>query len=114
MLAKLVAHGGHPVLRWMAGNTTIETDAAENIKPSKKKSTERIDGIVSTVMALGRAITIPEKKQSVYESRGVITIGSGADRTESGSKVLETSNEKRSYRNIMSNCYRRMLRIFIN
>lgn len=27
-----------------------------NLKPSKKKSTERIDGIVATVMALGRAM----------------------------------------------------------
>lgn len=46
-------HGGHPVLRWMAGNVAIETDAAGNIKPSKKTSTERIDGIVAMVMGLG-------------------------------------------------------------
>lgn len=75
ILASEIAHGGNPVFRWMAGNTVIETDSAENIKPSKKKSTERIDGIVSTVMALGRAITIPEVKPSVYETRGIIEIG---------------------------------------
>ena len=46
-------HGGHPVLRWMASNVAIEQDAAGNIKPSKAKSTERIDGIVALVMALG-------------------------------------------------------------
>lgn len=46
-------HGGHPVLRWMAGNVAIETDAAGNIKPSKKASTEKIDGIVALVMGLG-------------------------------------------------------------
>lgn len=46
-------HGAHPVLRWMAGNVAIETDAAGNIKPSKKTSTEKIDGIVALVMALG-------------------------------------------------------------
>ena len=74
VLAKKLAHGGHPVLRWMAGNTVVETDSAGNIKPSKKKSNERIDGIVALVMALGRAMTIPEEPPSVYETRGVLTI----------------------------------------
>jgi phage terminase large subunit-like protein len=48
-----LVHGGNPVLRWMASNVAIETDAAGNIKPSKKASTERIDGIVAMVMGLG-------------------------------------------------------------
>ncbi len=48
-------HGGHPVLRWMAGNVTVEVDPYEAIKPSKKKSTERIDGIAALVTALERA-----------------------------------------------------------
>jgi phage terminase large subunit-like protein len=47
-------HGGHPVLTWQAGNVAIQSDsAAGNIKPSKARSTERIDGIVSLVMAIG-------------------------------------------------------------
>ncbi|MBE7506911.1 MAG: hypothetical protein HS101_11605 [Planctomycetia bacterium] len=37
-------------------NVAVETDAAGNLKPSKKKSTERIDGIVATVIGLGRAL----------------------------------------------------------
>jgi phage terminase large subunit-like protein len=49
-----VLHGGHPVLSWQASNVAIQQDsAAGNIKPSKAKSTERIDGIVSLVMAIG-------------------------------------------------------------
>ena len=48
-----LVHDGNPVLRWMASNVAIEPDAAGNIKPSKAKSTERIDGIVATVMGLG-------------------------------------------------------------
>jgi len=75
VLAGEIAHGGNPVFRWMAGNTVVETDSADNIKPNKKKSTERIDGIVSTIMALGRAITIPEEKPSIYETRGIIALG---------------------------------------
>jgi phage terminase large subunit-like protein len=49
-------HGGAPVLRWMVGNTAVEQDAAGNRKPSKRKSRERIDGVVALVMALGRAM----------------------------------------------------------
>jgi phage terminase large subunit-like protein len=37
----------------MASNVAVETDAAGNIKPSKKASTERIDGIVALIMGLG-------------------------------------------------------------
>jgi len=39
----------------MASNVSIETDAANNWKPSKKKSIERIDGIVALTMGLDRA-----------------------------------------------------------
>ncbi|MBI5763649.1 MAG: terminase [Planctomycetes bacterium] len=66
-------HGGHPVLRWMASNVAVETDAAGNLKPSKKKSTERIDGIVASIMGLGRAM-LQEPKKSVYEYRGVLWV----------------------------------------
>lgn len=64
-LVKLVAagrlyHGGHPVLRWMAGNCAGETDAAGNLKLSKKKSSEKIDGMVALVMGLGLATSSVE------------------------------------------------------
>jgi len=59
ILSGRLRHGGHPVLRWMAGNVAVEQDAAGNLKPSKKKSTEKIDGVVALVMALGRAMLAP-------------------------------------------------------
>lgn len=74
VLQKKIAHGGHPVLRWMASNVAIEQDAAGNLKPSKKKSTERIDGIVTLVMALGRCLVGEKTAASVYETRGLITL----------------------------------------
>jgi phage terminase large subunit-like protein len=40
----------------MAGDIMLETDA-ENWKPSKKSSVERIDGIVALIMALDRVTT---------------------------------------------------------
>jgi len=69
-LSAQIQHGGNVVLRWMASNVQVELDAAGNMKPSKKKSNEKIDGIVSAVMALGRQMATPVAKPSVYEKRG--------------------------------------------
>ena len=66
-------HGGNPVLRWMASNVTVEIDAAENYKPSKKKSTQRIDGIVSTIMALGIAM-LQGNGTSIYDEEELMVI----------------------------------------
>jgi phage terminase large subunit-like protein len=49
-------HFGHPVLAWNAGNVVVHMDANGNIKPDKKKSEERIDGIIAAIMGLGVAI----------------------------------------------------------
>ena len=65
-------HGGNPVLRWMAANVVIETDAAGNIKPNRKRSSDKIDGVVATIMALGRVNV--GGNVSVYETRGVLTL----------------------------------------
>lgn len=45
-----IRHGRHPVLDWNMGNVIIDQDAAGNIKPNKKKSTEKIDGVVAIVL----------------------------------------------------------------
>jgi phage terminase large subunit-like protein len=75
VIAGDLTHFGHPVLRWCASNVMIEQDAAGNIKPSKKKSTEKIDGIVSAIMAIGRAIADDRSRViSIYEDRGIVTL----------------------------------------
>ena len=51
-----IIHAGHSVFRRMEGNVVIETDAAENIKVTKAKSKEKVDGIVASIMALDRCI----------------------------------------------------------
>jgi len=56
ILEHKVRHGGHPILRWMAGNVEVETDSAGNQKPSKSHSSERIDGIVGLTMGVGRVM----------------------------------------------------------
>jgi phage terminase large subunit-like protein len=68
VLAGRLIHNYNPVLMWMAENVAAKIDAAENIKPDKENSTERIDGIVALIMALGIATTVAEKKPSVYET----------------------------------------------
>ena len=68
VLGGLLVHGGNPALRWMASNVALETDAADNWKPSKKRSIERIDGIVALVMALDGATTGADAGSSVYET----------------------------------------------
>lgn len=74
VLEKKIAHGGHPVLRWMMDNIFVRTDPAGNIKPDKEKSTEKIDGAVATVMALDRAIRNEGNSGgSVYDDRGILS-----------------------------------------
>ena len=70
ILNKDIEHDGNEVLRWMAKNVAIEQDAEGNIKPSKKKSREKIDGIVALIMGISRWLANTDFK-SVYETRGV-------------------------------------------
>ena len=69
-----IAHGGNPVLRWHMGNIEIKMDEADNIKIDKRKSREKVDGAVATVMALGVWKAFDEGSDSVYEERGIITL----------------------------------------
>ena len=76
ILGSTLHHGGHPVLRWMVSNAVAETDAAANIKLSKSKSQEKIDGVIAGVMAVDRATRSrdDEESGSVYNQRGLISV----------------------------------------
>ena len=77
VMARKLRHDGNPVLRWCLGNCSIESDAAGNIKPSKAKSSEKIDALVASIMAVARSRVgeaggaIGRGAPSVYESRGM-------------------------------------------
>lgn len=62
VLAGELAHGNNPVLTWNISNVAIRLDPAGNKKPDKEKSTERIDGAVVLIMAIGRAMLHQEPK----------------------------------------------------
>jgi phage terminase large subunit-like protein len=44
-------------LRWQISNVAIEMDPAGNRKPSKKRATGHIDGVVAMMMAIAAAGT---------------------------------------------------------
>ena len=73
VLSKRLDHGSHPVLAWNIANVVLETDAAGNIKPSKARSKDRIDGAVALILAISRAL-LRERKQTVYKERGLVVI----------------------------------------
>ena len=70
---KTLRHGGHPVLRWMAGNMVVKQDPIGNLVPDKSKVTEKIDGIVALIMAIGSALRNankePEYQMFIYGGR---------------------------------------------
>ena len=59
-------HNQNPIMDWMMANIRIKSDEPGNIKPDKIKSTNRIDGPVSLIMASGRFF-VPSKKEKNNE-----------------------------------------------
>ncbi len=76
VIGRQLEHDGNPVMGWNISNVAIKEDPAGNIKPDKSRSSEKIDGAVTGIMALGRAIFAEEEDSgpSVYEKRGIVTI----------------------------------------
>lgn len=58
-----IEHGNHPVARWMYGNATYRKDHRGYIKPDKERAAEKIDMVVSDIMALGITMRVPKPKQ---------------------------------------------------
>lgn len=73
VLDKKIEHYGDPVLTWEAGNVQAVSDPRDNIAPDKKRSKEKIDGIVAGIMALHRVGISPANAaaNSVYNKRGI-------------------------------------------
>lgn len=73
IMEEKLAHGGHKILTWNADNLEVKIDASENVRPVKANTKQRVDGLIATIMAFGRAIE-HWSRPSVYASRGVITL----------------------------------------
>lgn len=63
-----IMHDDNPVTAWMLANVALDIDAAGNIKPTKKESRDKIDGIAASIMALA---IYSEWHKSVLASTGV-------------------------------------------
>mgnify|MGYP000979654044 CR=1 FL=1 len=74
ILSQRLRHGGNPLLRWCVSNAVAEQDAAGGLKLSKRKSRKKIDGAAALVNAIAAATTGEEQADSVYESRGILTL----------------------------------------
>jgi phage terminase large subunit-like protein len=72
VLSRRLNHGGNPIFRWNVKSCAKKEDAAGNIKPDKEKSANKIDGVVSCINALGRAMVHVD--YNIYDHRGLKTI----------------------------------------
>ena len=72
-----VRHDGNKLLRWALANTKLDYDAYENVKPSRNKSTDKIDPAIATLMAFGRAVTanvMLRPRVRVYDTRPIFSV----------------------------------------
>lgn len=70
-----LAHGAHPVLRWMVQNVNLYIDGNGNAKINKGKSGDKVDAIVALAMAVGGYLN-HSNNESIYnqENRGLLTL----------------------------------------
>lgn len=47
-----LTHESCPLMRWMLGNVVLDVSSEGMVRPNKRKSGEKIDGIVATIMAV--------------------------------------------------------------
>lgn len=77
VFSRKLAHGGNPVMTWMASCLELKSDRQGNVmpmKPLREKTGKRIDGVTAAIMALDRAMR-GQSGASVYDERGVLSVG---------------------------------------
>lgn len=67
----MLVHGGNPVTRWCVDNLAVAIDAAENVKPDKANSGDKIDGVAALVDALSEYMN-EETQESAYDDHDLI------------------------------------------
>ncbi len=64
-----IRHNHNPCLTWMIGNVVGISDNNDNVRPTKKRSRGRIDGVVATIIAMQRALA-PDQEPAVSDEPG--------------------------------------------
>ena len=73
MRGERLQHDGNPVLTWCIGNVVGRYDARGNVFPKKARQENKIDAAWALVSAIARCMEPPVR--SIYEERGIITLG---------------------------------------
>lgn len=60
VLSRKLWHDGNGAMTWMMGNVVAKLDAKEHIYPRKEMPASKIDGAVSLIIAMGRAMAMRE------------------------------------------------------
>lgn len=75
---KRLLHGNNKVLNWMISCCEVKTDGKDNylpVKPDRRKTYKRIDGVVASIMALHTVIKNHfESGQSIYETQDLFIL----------------------------------------
>ena len=58
-----IKHFNHPVFNWMLQNVQIERNAEDQIKISKRRSREKIDGVAALINAIGAWLIVESKNE---------------------------------------------------
>ena len=74
LTAGRMRHNGNRAVRWMARNVVLVGNGAGQRMPSRKRSAQKIDGVVAAVMARGLASVIGASGGRFYETNGVEVI----------------------------------------
>lgn len=70
----VLRHGGHPIVRWCVDNLAVAQDPAGNVKPDKKSSAEKIDGVSALATAMAEIIARPPRRRSRYADEDEIMV----------------------------------------
>ena len=69
-----IAHRDNPILNWNLANVVTRTDASTNIRPDKQRGSNKIDGAVALIMAVGRAVVHAQEDVNPYAERGFVSV----------------------------------------
>lgn len=72
--ARLIAHGGCPVMEWEMNNVVAQADAKDNVYPRKPRDEAKIDNPVALISALAVVLRGQEDDSSVYDDRGLLSV----------------------------------------
>jgi phage terminase large subunit-like protein len=70
--SKALRHGSNPILDWMAGNLVPVYDTNNNVRFTKKKQKNKIDGIAALINALAGTMDRQSSNGSAYDGGGIL------------------------------------------